>query len=130
MPLVWAHAEHIKLLRSLREERIFDMPPQTYRRYQIQGVRSRLRFWRLNQKCRTLETGKILRIELPQPALVHWSGDGWVNPVDTPTREAPLGTHIADLDVENIVHGGAVVFTFHWQRDQRWEGTDYRVEIV
>ena len=28
MPLVWAHAEHIKLLRSLREERVFDMPPQ------------------------------------------------------------------------------------------------------
>ena len=29
MPLVWAHAEHIKLLRSLREGRVFDMPPQT-----------------------------------------------------------------------------------------------------
>ena len=31
MPLVWAHAEHIKLLRSLADGRVFDMPPQTYR---------------------------------------------------------------------------------------------------
>ena len=30
MPLVWAHAEHIKLLRSLRDGGVFDMPPRTY----------------------------------------------------------------------------------------------------
>src|ERR1041384_337129 len=28
MPLVWAHAEHVKLLRSLADARVFDMPPQ------------------------------------------------------------------------------------------------------
>ena len=33
MPLVWAHAEHIKLLRSIRDNAIFDMPPQTLNRY-------------------------------------------------------------------------------------------------
>jgi len=33
MPLVWAHAEHIKLLRSLRDGAIFDMPRHTYERY-------------------------------------------------------------------------------------------------
>jgi glucoamylase len=27
MPLVWAHAEYVKLRRSLREQRVFDMPP-------------------------------------------------------------------------------------------------------
>ena len=33
MPLVWAHAEYVKLLRSLSDGRIFDMPPQTAQRY-------------------------------------------------------------------------------------------------
>ena len=33
MPLVWAHAEYVKLLRSLQEGHVFDMPPQTVRRY-------------------------------------------------------------------------------------------------
>jgi glucoamylase len=33
MPLVWAHAEYLKLCRSLREERVFDMPVRARRRY-------------------------------------------------------------------------------------------------
>ena len=130
MPLVWAHAEHIKLLRSLREERVFDMPPQPYQRYQVEGVRSSLRVWRLNQKCRTLAAGKILRIELPRPAMIHWSGNGWQSIDDTPTRVTAFGTHLADLDTEGLVPGDAVVLTLYWQNDQRWEGTDYRIDVV
>jgi glucoamylase len=130
MPLVWAHAEHIKLLRSLREERIFDMPPQPYQRYQVEGVRSSLRIWRLNQKCRTLATGKTLRIELMRPALIHWSDDDWRHVVDTPTRLTAFGTHVADLDTEGLAQGNAVVLTLYWQNDQRWEGTDYRLDVI
>ncbi len=130
MPLVWAHAEHIKLLRSLREERVFDMPPQPYRRYQVEGVRSPLCLWRLNQKCRALEAGKLLRVELREPALVHWSGDGWHGIADQPTRETVFGMHVADLDTRHLAPGAAVVFTFFWQREARWEGVDYRLDIV
>ena len=32
-PLLWAHGEYIKLRRSLRDGRVFDAPPQTFRRY-------------------------------------------------------------------------------------------------
>ena len=130
MPLVWAHAEHIKLLRSLREERVFDMPPQPYQRYQVEGMRSLLRVWRLNQKCRTLAAGKTLRVELPRPALLRWSNDSWQSIVDTPTHVTAFGTYVADLDTESLAQGDAVVLTFYWQADQRWEGTDYRIDVV
>lgn len=33
MPLVWAHAEYVKLLRSLRDGCVFDMPRHTVERY-------------------------------------------------------------------------------------------------
>jgi glucoamylase len=33
MPLVWAHAEYAKLVRSLHDGRVFDMPRQAYERY-------------------------------------------------------------------------------------------------
>ncbi|HEX7390986.1 MAG TPA: glucan 1,4-alpha-glucosidase, partial [Acidiphilium sp.] len=39
MPLVWAHAEYVKLLRSLRDGAIFDLPPQTVRRYLVEKTR-------------------------------------------------------------------------------------------
>ena len=32
-PLVWAHAEYVKLRRSLRDGKVFDQPPQTAQRY-------------------------------------------------------------------------------------------------
>ena len=33
MPLVWAHAEYAKLVRSLHDGRVYDMPQQAYARY-------------------------------------------------------------------------------------------------
>jgi glucoamylase len=38
MPLLWAHAEYIKLLRSLRDGRIFDTPPRVAERYSVKGL--------------------------------------------------------------------------------------------
>jgi glucoamylase len=76
MPLVWAHAEHIKLLRSLRDQRVFDMPPQPVQRYQVDKTDSLLRSWRFNQKIRSIPPGKKLRIEVLAAARIHWTMDG------------------------------------------------------
>jgi len=35
MPLVWAHAECVRLQRSLQDGKLFDLPPQTVQRYLI-----------------------------------------------------------------------------------------------
>jgi glucoamylase len=130
MPLVWAHAEHIKLLRSLREKRVFDMPPQPRKRYQIEGVRSRYAPWRPNQKTQVFPAGKILRVELCESALVHWSCDNWRTRRDVETTPTPLGTHIADLDSANLVVGDEIVFTLYWNEGRRWEGQDYRLKVA
>jgi glucoamylase len=53
MPLVWAHAEHLKLQRSLHEGRVFDMPPQTVKRYLVDKTVSPRLTWRFNQKLRS-----------------------------------------------------------------------------
>jgi glucoamylase len=130
MPLVWAHAEHIKLLRSLREERVFDMPPQPRRRYQLDAVHPKHAGWRTNQKSRVLPAGRILRIETQAPALVHWSRDNWRTTRDTPTHPTGFGTHIADLDTAALMPGDAVVFTLYWQDEMHWAGEDYRLAVT
>lgn len=130
MPLVWAHAEHVKLLRSLREERVFDMPPQPRKRYQIDRVCSRHASWRPNQKTQVLPAGKILRVEVSKPALVHWSRENWRTIRDMATTATPFGTHIADLDSADLVAGDEIVFTLYWQDAQRWEGQDYRLKVA
>ncbi len=129
-PLVWAHAEHIKLRRSLRERRIFDQPQQPVQRYLIQNKHSAYWTWRLNNKCRWVDSGKDLRIELPAPALVHWSANGWRGVEDTPTRSTGLGMHIADLPTERLVPGTKVDFTFYWQETEQWENRNFGVAIA
>ncbi len=129
MPLVWAHAEHIKLLRSLRDGAVFDRPPQGARRYIEGKTVSRLRSWRFSNKIRTMPMGKLLRIELFDAALIHWSTDGWVHTHNTDTTETAFGIHLADLPVGGLAAGQAVVFTFYWPDAGRWENVDFCVTV-
>jgi glucoamylase len=129
MPLVWAHAEHVKLLRSLANGCVFDMPPQPRQRYQIDRVGSCHSVWRFNHKCRYMAAGQILRIELAAVASVHWSADGWQTVHDTPSRNSGFGVHLADLDTAKLPAGSTLIFTIRWTADSRWEGIDYELAI-
>jgi glucoamylase len=129
MPLVWAHSEHIKLLRSLRDGEIFDMPPQTVQRYQRDGVTSPLRIWCFNQKLRSLPAGKTLRIELAAPAVVHWTMDDWSTTHDSPTTKNSFDIHFVDLPTKKSARGKFIRFTLFWTEPGRWEGTDFAVEL-
>ncbi len=127
MPLVWAHAEYVKLVRSLREGRVCDMPPYGRERYVEGGVGSWHCPWRFNHKVTWVSAGHALRIEVLAAATVHWSADGWRTVHDTPTRDSGLGVHWVDLEP---AAGETLVFTFHWTDADRWEGMDFRVEVV
>ena len=129
MPLVWAHAEHIKLLRSLRDGAVFDMPPQGVERYIRKKTVSPFRPWRLNNKARSIPAGKRLRIELFAPATVHWSTDGWKTPQDTRTQPNGYGFHLADLPVGSAPPGTVIVFTFYWLDSGHWENKDFSVTV-
>ena len=128
-PLVWAHSEYIKLRRSLRDGRIFDQPPQTVQRYQIEKPKRQIFGWRFNNKARSVPRNKTLRLVLLTPALVHWSIDGWKTSVDTKTRDTGLGTYTLDLPTASLPAGNQILFTFYWPQENRWEGTNYTVVV-
>ncbi|MER8476889.1 glucan 1,4-alpha-glucosidase [Mesorhizobium sp. M1163] len=128
-PLVWAHSEHIKLLRSLRDGAVFDMPPQGVKRYIEGRTVSCLRAWRFNHKIRTVPAGKALRIELLARAVVHWSSDNWATVHDTETAANLFGIHLAELPVADAAPGNSIVFTFFWSDAGRWENADFSVGI-
>ncbi|MBZ9717195.1 glucan 1,4-alpha-glucosidase [Mesorhizobium sp. M7A.F.Ca.CA.001.09.2.1] len=127
MPLVWAHSEHIKLLRSLRDGAVFDMPPQGVKRYIEAKTVSPFRTWRFNNKIRTVPAGKTLRVELLAPATVHWSTDNWATAHDSQTVENDFGIHLADLAVSGLPKGSTLTFTFFWPGAGDWENVDFSV---
>jgi glucoamylase len=130
MPLVWAHAEQLKLQRSLKDGRVYDMPGQVQQRYVVEQRRSPYAFWRFNHKLRTIAKGLRIRIETLVPVLVHWSVDNWVTTHDTSSRDTQLGVHVADLPTEPLPIGTHIVFTFYWPNTERWEQHDYSVVVT
>ncbi len=129
MPLVWAHAEYIKLLRSLRDGKVFDRVPGTYERYVIKKTGSHLSSWKFNHKCRDIRKGGTLRIETTAPALVHWSADGWHTEHDTRSRDTGMGMYVSDIGTADMAAGTSILFTFYWPAQGRWEGLDYSVLV-
>ena len=132
MPLVWAHAEYMKLVRSITEERVFDMPPQTRKRYveEPNEKASSIVTWRFSNRVRTIPQGRNLRVELLAPATVHASTDAWVNVQDVVTTDTGLGVYYADLETANVPPGGDVRFTFFWTEAGHWEETDFIVRVA
>jgi glucoamylase len=129
MPLVWAHAEHLKLRRSLRDGRVYDMPLRVHQRYVIERRRSPHAFWRFNHKRRFIVGGRQLRLETLVPVRVHWSVDGWQTTHDSTSRSTGLGIHVVDLPTNTLPVGTRVVFTFFWPEANRWEQHDYSVLV-
>jgi glucoamylase len=128
-PLVWAHSEYIKLRRSVRDNKIFDQPPQTVQRYLSEKHGRPHCGWRFNNKIRTIPRNKILRIALLTPARIRWSIDNWATSHDTDTRDTGLGIYTLHLPTASLPPGGQVVFTFFWPTENRWEGTNFTVTV-
>jgi glucoamylase len=128
MPLVWAHAEHIKLLRSLRDGAVFDTPPQTLERYVKNKPPVAPFAWRLTSMIERIDVGKPLRIELLAPAIVHWSSDSWATVTDSLTRNTGLGIHVFDAP-SGMPSGTLIQFTIFWVESENWEGSNFSVLI-
>jgi glucoamylase len=129
MPLVWAHAEYLKLQRSMFDGKVFDLPPQTVKRYIIDKTVSPRMVWRFNHKIRSIPAGKTLRIETMANAVIHWSSDNWATAHDLKQEKFVLGIHYADLPTTALKKGCQIKFTFYWPESDKWEGTDFTILI-
>ena len=128
-PLVWAHAEYIRLLRSVREGRVFDRVDPVADRYQGGGSRKNLEIWKFNRQVRSVLPGQILRILALAPFRLRYSLDGWGAVEEGEARWlSRIGCAFLDISVPSS-GAGAVLFTFYWTESQRWEGRDFSVGV-
>jgi len=130
MPLVWAHAEYLKLLRSLHDKRVFDMHPTVTERYLKKRVHSHLVPWRYNNKARSIPAGRTLRIEVLSPATIRWSANDWRTFENVETADSGIGLHYVDLPTKKLHPGTNLAFSFFWHEAGHWEGKDFDVLVV
>lgn len=128
MPLAWAHAEYIKLLRSSADGRPFDLIPIVAERYQASEGRHDLEIWKPNRQVRQVAPGHILRIQAPRRFLIHWSTDDWQTFEDRESEATGLGIDFVDLPPAAALQG-TIRFTLYWFTERQWEGCDYAVTV-
>ena len=83
MPLAWAHAEYIKLVRSAADGQVFDLIPEVADRYRSRRKAPPLEIWKFNRQVRSLPAGGTLRIQAASPFRLHWTRDEWKQAHDT-----------------------------------------------
>jgi glucoamylase len=138
LPLMWAHAEYIRLVRSIADGKIFDGVPSVAARYLAHQGRHDLEIWKPARQARAVDPGATLRIQAPASFRLHWTRDEWQTHADTPSTHSGLGIHYVDL-MASVAQRNPLRFTFFWlesanlpyfqrQREQ-WEGRDYVVEV-
>ena len=128
MPLMWAHAEYVKLLRSVRDGIVFDRVAAVADRYLSSRGRKDLEIWKFSRRARSVSAGATIRIQDSAPFRLRWSLDDWHSSKDSPALTTALGIHYTDIVVPESQQA-AVRFTFFWSEAERWEGRDFQVGV-
>jgi glucoamylase len=128
MPLMWAHAEYIKLLRSVDDGQVFDLIPIVAERYLGGRGRQDLEVWKPGRQVRQVSVGQILRIQVPRPFQLRWSDNNWQSAQDGTSASTLLGIHFLDIPIGATQHA-PIRFTFFWPDSDQWENHDYEVAI-
>jgi glucoamylase len=129
MPLVWSHAEYIKLLRSSRDGRVFDLIPPVRQRYIDNQATTDVQIWTFKQKLREFDPARPLRIEVYASARLHWSANDWATAEDTEMSDAGLGVYMYQFGKEELDQATTLKFTFYWHQGQRWEGRNFSLVV-
>ena len=127
MPLCWAHAEYLTLVRSHKDAVCFDRIEPVYQRYAKAGNVSAIEMWTFAHQLQRIGPGRTLRIITANAATVHWTFDGWATAHDLETSDTGFGCWFGDLPSAQLEPGARIIFTV-WQQE-RWEERDFIVEI-
>jgi glucoamylase len=128
MPLVWAHAEYIQLVRSATDGQVFGLISEVADRYRNRRPSPPLEIWKFNRQVRSIPTGGILRIQAASPFRLRWTCDEWQQANDTGSTS--IGTGHAYVDVRvSAEQKASVRFTFFWMAVGHWEGRDFEVGV-
>ena len=131
MPLMWAHAEYIKLLRSVSDGKVYDAIPEVSQRYLGDRKNCKLiEVWKPERQVAFTQKDSILRIQAAEPFRLHWSNDGRQSQNNTDSNANALQIDFVDLPATvSSSKGMSIRFTFFWRNSDRWEGRDYAVTV-
>jgi glucoamylase len=136
-PLVWAHAEYIKLLRSVSDRKVFDRISVVEQRYAVApGKRtftSAIEIFQTGRPISSIVSGLSLRIVDPARFRVVYTFDNWASTLSLESRVIGYPGNFADIATP-AGKSATLTFTLCWPgthgEPDRWLGRNVEVEIV
>jgi glucoamylase len=132
-PLVWAHAEYLKLLKSAVDGVVFDRVSVVAERYAVprdqRHFKSRMEIYQTTRPISALVHGSTLRIMDADPFRVVYTADNWAtkNAADSVCVGRP-GSYVDIPTTEGQT--GSITFTLHWAEGDRWLGHNVEVAVL
>jgi glucoamylase len=131
VPLVWAHAEYLKLLRSAVDGKVFDRIDPVYERYCLRNGPNppshRIEIYSRHRPIQRMGAGRTLRILEEKIFELIWTCDGWQNKQVTSSR--PLGSAGYCADLAPLAGCGEIEWTLRWPEQDAWLGYNVKVKI-
>ncbi|WP_226889909.1 hypothetical protein [Nostoc sp. MG11] len=120
----------MKLLRSVRDGKVFDWIPEVANRYLENSKPTQfLEIWKFNRQIRTLKAGYTLRIQALAPFCLHWSNNNWQTVQNTNSTATAIDIEFVDITISPSQQS-PINFTFFWTNSQNWENRNYQVTVV
>ena len=130
MPLVWAHAEFLKLLCAREKERPLELLKSVEEHYRGQSAKPGRWHWRSDTPFDELPANRDLLVEMPTPFILHLGFDGWQGIEDRPSTPLPFGMHGVHLTRAEFALRRVLDFTCYFVKEAQWEGVDHHVSIA
>lgn len=128
MPLVWAHAEFLKLLIARRDKRPVELLESVRTRYGDGTPAAKYTRWRNETPVQSLASGRTLVVEDRQPFMLHLGWDGWQEVEELVAESLPFGLWGVTIGPDRYSGRGQLNFTRRY--GDQWEGQDHAVEFV
>lgn len=129
MPLVWAHAEFLKLLAAEATGRPAELLEEIESRYAGKRPVAKVWHWRKTSPFTEIGRSKTLLIECAEPFALHFGTNGWQDAREVPSRPTAFGMHGVTLKPRDLAGANSMEFTFHYTDRDAWEGTDFKVRL-
>jgi glucoamylase len=135
-PLVWAHSEYLKLLRSVADGHVFDCIPIVAERYAVlPGQRTftnHIEIYSLARHISVISAGHTLRIVNPEFFRVVYTFDDWATTITKDSRTVGYPGSFADIPTTPN-QTGKITFTLNWPGNdgqERWLGRNIEVIVT
>lgn len=131
-PLVWAHSEYVKLLRSASDGKVFDRISVVEERYAKRDPKDRkpspIEFFQISRPISGMGTETRLQIVDRARFQVKYTTDGWASFRMTDAKLLGYPGFAAEIPAQAA--GTRLEFTMYWPMEDRWLGRNYVVDVA